>query len=30
MAKGLGEARIFYDKFTITATEDEQHSDVPR
>jgi propane monooxygenase reductase subunit len=29
MAKGLGEARIFYDKFTITATEDEQHSDVP-
>jgi len=29
MAKGLGEARIFYDKFTITATEDEQHSDMP-
>jgi propane monooxygenase reductase component len=27
-AKGLGEARIFYDKFTITATEDEQHSDI--
>jgi len=26
MAHGLGEARIFYDKFTITATEEEQHS----
>jgi propane monooxygenase reductase subunit len=23
-AKGIGEARIFYDKFTITASEDEQ------
>ena len=29
MAKGMGEARIFYDKFTITATEDEQHSELP-
>jgi propane monooxygenase reductase subunit len=28
-AKGLGEARIFYDKFTITATEDEQHGEMP-
>jgi propane monooxygenase reductase subunit len=25
-AKGLGEARIFYDKFTITASEEEQHA----
>jgi propane monooxygenase reductase component len=25
-AKGCGEARIFYDKFTITASEEEQHS----
>jgi len=25
MAKGVGEARIFYDKFTITASEEEQH-----
>jgi propane monooxygenase reductase subunit len=24
VAKGIGEARIFYDKFTITASEDEQ------
>jgi propane monooxygenase reductase subunit len=24
VAKGLGEARIFYDKFTITASEEEQ------
>jgi hypothetical protein len=23
-AKGCGEARIFYDKFTITASEEEQ------
>jgi hypothetical protein len=24
VAKGIGEARIFYDKFTITASEEEQ------
>jgi propane monooxygenase reductase subunit len=26
VAKGCGEARIFYDKFTITASEEEQDS----
>jgi propane monooxygenase reductase subunit len=24
MAKGVGEARIFYDRFTVTASEEER------